>query len=162
MGKRKNSSAVAREKYDILKEKAQHWYRNSQVLKEKNETFAKINDELEKENADLVTSLEKSNSEIKRWKNYSDNLPDSGLVEELETENKNCRKTIRSLQKDLKDLTEKYTSKIASLERDIMLKDGKILQLEEVQKDLKERYKELKDDYREQQRWVRGGGNSEK
>lgn len=139
---------VSREKYEVLKEKAQSWYERSK--------------EFENKNRELSLSLEKSNSEVKRWKNYSENVPDVGDIEELEAENKNNKKTIRSLQKELQDIREKHASRNASLERDIMLKDGKILQLEEIQKELKERYKELKDDYREQQRWARDAGDRER
>ena len=43
------------------------------------------------------------------------------------------------------------------MERDIILKDGKIHRLEDTKKDLRERYNELKEDFREQQRWNREG-----
>jgi hypothetical protein len=50
-------------------------------------------------------------------------------------------------------MEEKYKDKIAILEREKLLSDGKIQQLEEARKDLYERYNDLKQDFREQQRW---------
>lgn len=44
-------------------------------------------------------------------------------------------------------------NKIANLERDKILLEGRISQLEDSCKDWKERYTELKQDYREMQKW---------
>ena len=57
--------------------------------------------------------------------------------------------------KGKQSLLEKHIDKIASLGRDILLKDDKIQRLEEAKKDMKERYNELTEDFREQQRWNR-------
>ena len=161
--RRKQHAAVSREKYDNLKDKLRDWYDRAHDFQEKHERLLGLNEELERENEkltnahrELSATLEKANAEIKRWKSYDDEQPDPDLVEELEAESKSQRKTIRSLKKDTKELQEKYVGKIATLERDAMLKDGKIQQLEEGRKDLKERYRDLKEDFREQQRWARG------
>jgi len=163
---RRGGNHVSRKKYDALKNKAQDWYDRANDLHDKYDKLLSLNEELERENEklsgsvrDLTSTVDKANEDIKRWKTHSENLPDADLLEELEQENKGHRKTIRNLKKDVKDLEEKYLGKVATLERDIMLKDGKIQQLEEARKDIKERYKELKEDYREQQRWVRGNGS---
>jgi hypothetical protein len=140
------------------------WYERAQDLHEKNEKLLALNGELEQvnetltaANRDLKLALEKANTENKRLRTLpDDDQPDSDLVDELELESKTQRKTIRTLKKEVKDLHEKYVGKQTILERDILLKDGKIQQLEEAKKDLKERYRDLKEDFREQQRWARG------
>jgi predicted RNase H-like nuclease (RuvC/YqgF family) len=96
--------------------------------------------------------LQKENDELKK---KSISIPDNDLMDELENENKTFRKEIRILKRDNKELCEKDKNKISQLERDIMLKDGKIQRLEEAKKDLKDRYIELKEDFREHQRWSR-------
>ena len=155
--KRGSHRGVSREKYDALKEKTLVWYENAQDFQEKNEKLRSLNEELEQMNEKLTKDLIEANTEIKYLKSASPEAqPDLDLLDELELENKNQRKTIRSMKKEYRELEEKYAGKIAHMERDIMLKDGKIQQLEDAKKDLKERYKDLKEDYREQQRWARG------
>ena len=101
-----------------------------------------------KENKELQAELE-------RWKKLSNELPDQSTVQDLENENKNHIKTIKTLKKQLSEIEEKYKDKIAVLEREKLLFEGRIQQLEEARKDLQERYSDLKQDFREQQRWVR-------
>ena len=113
-------------KYDKLKEKASKWYDYSYELENKVET---LSEELQ--------LLKTKNEEL------------------LEHEKEN-NKTVRSLKRQFREEKEKYLSKITILERDIVLKDGKIQQLEDAKQDLQDRYRELKDDYREQQKWSRG------
>lgn len=136
--KESSSQSVPREKYDNLKRKAKKWYDKAENLMIKYEKILSHNNELEYEN-DRLNSL-------------TDNQPNSDVLNELEAE-------IQSLKKKLRETKEMYESKIATLERDAMLKDGKIQQLSEAKEDLRERYKDLKADYREQQRWVRGTSN---
>lgn len=69
-------------------------------------------------------------------------------VNVLETENK-------KLKKDISEIADKYKDRLNELQRDKILLEGKLLQLEETKKDLQERYNELKQDYREQQAWIR-------
>lgn len=118
-------------KYEKAKEAARAWHHMLEIKK--------------KENKDLQDELE-------RWKKLSNELPDHSTVQELENENKNHIKTIKTLKKQLSETEEKYKDKIALLERE---KIWTIQHLEESKKDLQERYTELKQDFREQQRWVR-------
>lgn len=91
-------------------------------------------------------------TDVARWKGMSEQLPDPHLVEQLETENRELFRTVRTLKKQINEIEEKYKDKIASLEREKLLADGKVQQLEEAKQDLLERYKDLKQDFREQQR----------
>lgn len=118
-------------KYEKAKEAARAWHHMLEIKK--------------KENKDLQDELE-------RWKKLSNELPDHSTVQELENENKNHIKTIKTLKKQLSEIEEKYKDKIALLERE---KLWTIQHLEESKKDLQERYSDLKQDFREQQRWVR-------
>jgi multidrug resistance efflux pump len=131
--------SVNREKYEKAKEAAKVWY---EKLEEK-----KI--ELE----EAQKNIEYYKAEAERWKHMVDQLPDTQTVEDLETENRKLSKNLRQANKQLHDSEEKYSDKIARLEREKLLAEGKIQQLEEARKDLQERYNDLKQDYREQQRW---------
>ena len=94
--------SISRKKYDNLKEKMKILYECSHDFQKKYEKLLSSNDELEQENekltVDLSDLLEKTNSQIDRWKTYSDNF------DELEIERKTQRKTIRSLTKKTKNL----------------------------------------------------------
>ena len=151
-----SSKLVSRRKYEKAKDAAISWhelYEQSQeqlyVLKEENNSLSTINKELK-------NRLSKQRSEIDRWKKLSENLPDPELLEELEVENKQYRQENRKLKKDIRILKEKYKDHVARLEREKLLSDGKIQQLEEAKKDLRERLNDLKQDYRETARWNRG------
>ena len=65
----------------------------------------------------------------------------------MEKENTRLREKIKLL----KEQQEKLNNDIAKLERDKILADGKIQQLEETNRDLRERYSELRQDMRELQ-----------
>jgi DNA repair exonuclease SbcCD ATPase subunit len=125
-------------KYEKAKESARTWYLLFQEAKEN------------LENAE--NEIRKLRSDVERWKKLSEQLPDPSIVQDLEQEN---RKIIKSLKKQLYETEEKYKDKVAKLEREKILYEGKNQQLEEARKDLQERYSELKQDYREQQRWAR-------
>lgn len=146
------SRHVSRTKYENLKSTAIKWRNECETLREKLVVVQDIENDLDKLE-EKNTILRKENESIKR--KIKDRLPDADLLEELEGENKNFRKEIRGLKRVNKELSDKYQSRISQLERDILLKDGKIQRLEEAKKDLKERYNELKEDFREQQRWNR-------
>lgn len=168
LSRKPSSRLVSREKYDKLKYKTREWYEHANSYREKNDKLVDTNEALERaneklqfKNKEVGERLTKALSEVDRWKKCSENLPDPDFAEDLETENKELRKEVRSFKKKIKELQEKYDSKVTVLERELMLKDGKIQTLEETKKDLKERYKDLKDDLREYQRWSRGGhGNA--
>lgn len=74
-------------------------------------------------------------------------------LSDLAEEEKNGRKALKKIKDEETTLLEK----MSKMERDIILKDGKIQQLEDAKNDLSERYKELKEDFRESQRWNREG-----
>lgn len=138
--------SVSREKYEKAKEAAKAWYDILEETKDKlNESDAKMER--------VVEENKKLQIESERWKKLSEQLPDPNLVEDLETENKNLSKMVKSLKKQLCEVEEKYKDKIARLEREKILSEGKIQQLEDARKDLHERYNDLKQDFREQQRW---------
>lgn len=148
---RSTSRTVPRDKYEVLKEKASQWKRQCEKLLEKLSVVQDVEDELDRLE-EKCRILEKENEELKKAGN---NTPDNDLLDELETENKAFRKEIRGLKRENKELSENDKNKIVQLERDILLKDGKIQRLEEAKKDLKDRYSELKEDFREHQRWAR-------
>lgn len=127
--------SVRREKYDKAKQAAREWHN---LYKESENKINK-----------LLEEQKKLQSEVLRWKKLSEELPDNDQVDDLETENKEQRKTIRNLKKDLHNMDEKYKTQIAHLEREKILFEGKIQQLEDARKDLRERYRELKEDYRQ-------------
>jgi hypothetical protein len=155
-------SKVSREKYEqlkynmgILNEKYINLQKNLkmvEILEDKIQDCEKENDNLLEENRDLIEQLDRVRQQIK---GYKVNVQDTELLNELENENKIFRKTIRDIKKDNKIILEKNEDKVRVLERDIMLKDGKIQRLEDGYMDLKERYKELKDEIREEKRWIR-------
>lgn len=142
---------VSRSKYEKAKQAVTAWVEKyEQTQQQHDKTISVLKDEITKLKGD-----------VNRWKKLSEELPDSELVEELEAENKQHRREIRKLKKELHDTEDRYKDKIVSLEREKLLSDGKIQQLEEIRKDLKERYNELKQDYREASRWNRGMSRSE-
>lgn len=161
--KKMSDRYVSREKYERAKDAANAWHEKLQEANEQLETYEAENAELASTNAklarsqkDLQEQIVKLKSEVSRWKKLSEELPDSDLVEELEAESKQHRREIRKLKKENHDIEDKYKDRIAKLERERLLSDGRIQQLEEARKDLRERYNDLKQDYREQQRWARG------
>lgn len=152
MSRDSNRSNVSREKYEKLKITANKWMEKYKKITEKLSVVQDIEDDIDKLEEKCIL-LQKENDELKK-KNSTPN-PDTELMDELENENKAFRKEIRFLKKENKELCEKDKNKISQLERDIMLKDGKIQRLEEAKKDLYDRYSELKEDFREHQRWSR-------
>jgi DNA repair exonuclease SbcCD ATPase subunit len=134
--------SVNRDKYEKAKEAAKAWYNILEDTKNKLE--------------DLQAENETLKIECERWKKLSEQLPDPNMVQDLENENKNLVKTAKALKKQVSESEEKYRDKIAKLEREKLLSEGKIQQLEEARRDLQERYNDLKQDFREQQRWGHG------
>lgn len=132
--------SVTREKYEKAKFCLNAWH---QKFLEVEEQVNKLRKELEAEKKESI-----------RWKKLSEELPDSQTLNDIEEENKELHRTIKSLKKQLKESEEKFKDKIAVLERDKILSDGKIQQLEESRRDLQERYRDLREDYRET---TRGG-----
>lgn len=109
---------------------------------------------------------ERAKEAARAWHNELIKLQDEQQkYTHLEEENKSLAQTIRELKRELSDrdkaaseTEQKYKDKIASLERDRLLFEGRIQQLEEARRDLQERYNELKQDFREHQKWTRTMG----
>jgi golgin subfamily B member 1 len=93
-------------------------------------------------------TLEKAQSEITRLKLFTEQLPDSQTVEELENRNRENLKIIKSMRKELRESEEKFKDKNASLEREKLLLETKLQSSDEARKDLQERFKELKEELR--------------
>lgn len=152
-----SAHSVDREKYNKAKSAAITWH---SLLEETKDELALVKVELNKvkeANTELNTTLNKTlekngrlEEEIQRWKKLSETLPDSNTFDEIENENRAHLKTIKSLKKQLNETEEKYKDKISKLEREKLLYEGRIQQLEEARKDLQDRYCELKQDMREQ------------
>lgn len=132
---------VSREKYEDMKDKAMRYSDECESLKDENESLRERHAELR----DVISDLEKSMSTLSAHTDHTD------YVEQLES----MKKEIQMLKKDKKRDAESYTTKLAQLEREIMLKDANIQRLEDTRKDLHERYDELRSDYKDQQRWIR-------
>ena len=142
--------SVERDKYNRAKDAAITWHNMFQETKEK---IVKLEQDLalcKTNEIELVKKNIQYENEIERWKKLSDILPDPNTFEEIESENRNYLKTIKSLKKQLSDTDEKYKDKIAQLEREKLLYEGRVHQLEEARKDLQDRYTELRQDMREQ------------
>ena len=144
-------SKVSREKYEkikddffILKEKYDSLYllynNNTDILEDKIYEYNKENNILSEENRNLRDKL----------RDTLENTVDTDLEND-----KHMKKTIKEIKKENKMILEKNEEKIRILERDILLKDGKIQRLEDGYSDMKERYKELKDEIREDKRWLK-------
>lgn len=147
--------SVTREKYEKAKEAAKGWYNILVETKNKLEESQAETSSLAFRIEGLTDENRKLQVETERWKKLSEQLPDPNMVEDLKNENRNLCKTIKNLKKQLSEMDEKYKGKIAGLEREKLLSEGKIQQLEDTRKDLQERYNDLKQDFREQQRWGR-------
>lgn len=73
-------------------------------------------------------------------KKLYNSIPNTDFLDDIDNEREHFEYTIKTLQ-----------DKIVQLERELLLKDGKISQLEDAKKELRERYNELREDYR----WLR-------
>jgi len=137
-------SNVSRQKYEKAKSAATVWH---DILEETKNRLDETLKELETSREE-IKSVKNDNvalkEELKKWKRLSEDLPDPNEMEEVLLENKTLNKTIREMKKQ----EEKYKDKLSQLERDKLLSEGKIQQLEEARKDMYERYNELKQDYR--------------
>ena len=144
------TNLISREKYENLKLKANQWMEKCEKMEEKLSIVQDIEDDIDRLE-EKCHFLEKENDDLKK-KSVPDNI-----INELENEIKILRKENKLLKRENTELYEKDKNKISQLERDIILKDGKIQRLEEAKKDMKDRYIELKEDFRECQRWYRQG-----
>ena len=94
-----------------------------------------------------TTQLNKIKTDYEKQEEFNLSLQTEN--EQLENDLKTHHKEFKLLKKQINELKDK----IVSLERDNLLKEGKIQQLDETKKDLQERYNDLKQDFREQQKW---------
>ena len=144
------SRQISRDKYENLKLTAYKWRDQCEKLKDKILIIQDMEADLDKLE-DEMNNMRQENESLKNKIKTRDT--DRGLLEELENENKVFQKLIRSFKKEKKELLENNQKKISELERDILLKDGKIQSLQEAKEELRERYNELKEDFRELRRW---------
>ena len=108
---------------------------------------------------DQATQLKKENDqlhlEVERWKKLSDVLPDPATVDDLENKIQRYSSMVKTLNKQNSELEDKYRDRVAQLERENLLLQGRVQQLEEGRKDLQERYNELRQDMREQRLYIK-------
>ena len=99
-----------------------------------------------------MEKYEKARNAAKEWHRMYDELREetSQKVFELEEQNKQMLKTVHKYKKQLKDIEDAHKEKIFSIEKEKILLEGRIQQLEDGKKELQERYNDLKQDYREQ------------
>lgn len=134
--------SVQREKYVALKHKLESW------IVAYNETDAELESvrgELEdsrRELEDMKRELEESQSELeeahKELEKYIEKL---SIIEQ---------KYELKYKRIFREKESALLNQIASLQRDLILRDGRIQQLEESKKDLADRYKELREDSKAQ------------
>ncbi len=137
---------VSRTKYEKIKKAGMVWSEKCNILREQLQEQVNIVNQLRKE-------YEKISNEAKRWKNLSEQLPDTETLSELEEENSKLQDKLLKKERELDSIHYDYKEKIVKLEREKILSEGKIERLEDTCTDLRSRYAELKEDYREQRRW---------
>lgn len=140
----KERNIVSRKKYEKLKYTLEQWCDKTYNLKDKLVEKDIIIDELKQQ--------------IKILKETAKQYHDTETFEELENETKNQHRMIRSMKKKINSLEIENKKINTQYERNMILKDSKIQQLEEIRRDLKERNKELRDDIR----WERQNKKGEK
>lgn len=131
--------SVSREKYERAKMAIFEW--SEKFTKTKDEFQSRIND-FQKNEEILKSRISELEKELLEWKRTANSLPDP---EDYRIQ----QKEIKSLKKQILEVEDRYKDKITHLERDKLLMEGKIQQLEDAKKDLQERYNDLKQDYRE-------------
>lgn len=129
-------SNVSRTKYEILKNKAESWRDEAINYKERVKHLIKENEEL--------------------WDKAQDADCQPNIVEkEIEEENEELKKNIKSLKKKINQRSEEYKHNIFKTELELSRKDNKIeiliskvAELKETCKDLRIDNKELRKDFR--------------
>jgi hypothetical protein len=142
-------SNVSREKYEKLKSIMNKWSDKSYEIQEKLDISKKTVLELEKINSDVVVENESLKKELNSIEECNEKKYGSGIVEGLELEIKQQKSLIKDMKKTM--IVNEYDSK-----RDIMMKDGKIQQLEDARNYSNERFKEARDDLRWEKENSRG------
>lgn len=160
-----NKESVSRLKYDKLKYSMQGWYDKSYELKEKldksHETILEIetiNEELMGENKKLKENVAELKENIIGIKETATQYHDTETVDDLVEENKKLKRTIKILKKKMKEFEEENRRNIIKSERDAVLKDSRIQQLEELRRQSNERFTEAREDLRWERERRRTGG----
>lgn len=138
-------SVISRKKYDKLLKKAQQWANIVKDLDQNLKNLELRNEELNTEKDELYNNY----IELKKHKG------DSNRLCELEDENKELKNAIKLVKQQIKDEKEQEYKNTFNLQKDNMLKDGKIQQMQDTIESLKQRYKDLYEEYRDQRRWNR-------
>jgi exonuclease VII small subunit len=141
--------SVQREKYVALKHKLESWIvayneteseleHTRQTLEDAQESLGESRQALEEaqdSKRELEKELEEAQSEIEK---YIERL---SIIEQ---------KYELKYKRIFREKESTLLNQIASLQRDLILRDGRIQQLEESKKDLADRYKELREDSKAQ------------
>ena len=138
-------SVVSIKKYDKLLKKVQEWSIFIKELETSLEHVELRNEELNTEKEELYTKY----IELKKHKG------DSNRLCELEDENNELKNAIKLIKNQHKEENEQEYKNTFILQKDVMLKDGKIQQLQDTVESLKQRYKDLYEEYRDQRKWNR-------
>lgn len=139
---------VRREKYETAKEAAIVWNKKYTDAREQNHELGRELSKAKTLHRELQKQIQLLHGDVKRWKKCSEDLPDPDHVIELES-------ALKTSRREHVELESKYMAKLAAADREKLLMEGRIEQLQESRTDLKERYAELKEDYRDQKRWAR-------
>lgn len=165
-------SSVSSKKYKRLKSHIREWHAIAANLKDKiedltnkNENFERENEDLTQDKSDLLSKCNKLTRErdtiVEKYEELKSRPPlvrvDNTRIDELKSENRDTRDIVKQLRRQLKDTEERECKNTFSLQKDVMLKEGKIQQLEDALESLKHRYTDLYEEYRDQRRWEREG-----
>jgi chromosome segregation ATPase len=130
--------SVQREKYVALKQKLESWIiAYNEIEKELEDSRGELEtvqgelDTVRGELEDSQKELEEAQRELEKY------------IEKLSVIEQRCELKYKRIFRE-KEST--LLNQIASLQRDLILRDGRIQQLEESKKDLADRYKELRED----------------
>lgn len=149
---------VSREKYEKAKDAARSWYNKFITLKDENENYKNSLTQFKEtvsENEKLKSTVDKLNETVDKLNETVSNLKQNNqkLSHDLEQSQSHSNKgEIEELRKKHKEAEERLKDKIANLEREKILAEGRVQHFDEARKDLYERYNELKSDYRELQK----------
>lgn len=144
-------SKISREKYDTLKSKAQKWYERATELEERYNRLFEENKTLIEENDELNQKMTALKEEVRNTSTV-----DTSQLGELEEDNRELRKGLRTIKKKLAGVDEKSKRDQFEIEKKLVLKQAEVDRTQATVEDLKERYKELKEENRELRRERRG------
>ncbi len=156
---------ISQRKYDKLRDKAQKWYENCQELKIYTKELEGHLEKLieEKENnvcndTELSGKYDDALDSLTEYKKIVSKYESNNNHTSLNDENKQLTVQNRKLQKELLELEEERRNDFRRtfvIEKDIVLKEGKIEQQGAQIDSLKNRYADLLEEYKEMRRFDR-------